>query len=341
MWYIGWDAHAPQWFSLADHGGSGTTAWYNDSVGNANIGNYSTAGACPNTSHGYWLNGVLYIYRQYDQYSDFGYGAGSYNTDKWRWLGQTLTPTQVSINATTYIPQLGSIYQMYGRLQTTGGVAVPNQPLTVFWSTDGMSTWHFVDGLASTDSNGDYSYNQTAIANIWEHVEFYGNTSYGLCVSGDINVIGTAASNTTLIVDNNSPAINQTYTLTARLTDAGGTGLAGRTIVFWHPVGGDNIIDTFVDTDGDGYSTFSTSQTSAATISYHATFGGDTSYATSTSNTVPVTISGAQQLASGETDTVNINETVLPKFTIAEIVTLSPTEDILVGFTKTETDTLI
>jgi hypothetical protein len=61
----------------------GTGSWYDDSVGAAELANTSSDVACGSNASAKtaWLNGGIFVYRQYNSIVDFSSG-GSWNTDK-------------------------------------------------------------------------------------------------------------------------------------------------------------------------------------------------------------------------------------------------------------------
>lgn len=91
--YIGVNGTAPVLQTTYDDTGpaqGGTGSWYNDSVGTANIGNYSANTSCPYSSQDYWLNGRIYVFRQYNtNEATYFSSGGSWNTDKARWSAST------------------------------------------------------------------------------------------------------------------------------------------------------------------------------------------------------------------------------------------------------------
>jgi len=91
--YIGVNGNAPVLQTSYDDTGpaqGGTGSWFIDSAGNANIGNYSYNASCPASNQDYWLNGRIYVYRQYNtNESSYFSSGGTWNTDKARWSAAT------------------------------------------------------------------------------------------------------------------------------------------------------------------------------------------------------------------------------------------------------------
>ena len=85
--WIGEDGNAPVHQTHWDETGgalAGTGSWYNDAVGSANLGNTASDAGNHASAEAYWLNGGIFVYRQYNSIVNFGSG-GSWNTDRLRW----------------------------------------------------------------------------------------------------------------------------------------------------------------------------------------------------------------------------------------------------------------
>ncbi|MGZ4903086.1 MAG: hypothetical protein ACXV47_09430, partial [Halobacteriota archaeon] len=82
--WIGEDAKAPvrqtQWDETGGALG-GTGSWYNDAAGSANLANTAPGTSGTTSVKTAWLNGGIYVFRQYNCYVDFSNG-GNWNTDK-------------------------------------------------------------------------------------------------------------------------------------------------------------------------------------------------------------------------------------------------------------------
>lgn len=84
--WIGQDGNAPVHQTHWDETGgalAGTGSWYNDAVGSANLGN-TASGSNHASAETAWLNGGIFVYRQYNSIVNFSSG-GSWNTDRLRW----------------------------------------------------------------------------------------------------------------------------------------------------------------------------------------------------------------------------------------------------------------
>jgi len=89
--WIGEDAKAPvrqtQWDETGGAlGGAGS--WYNDAAGSANLANTAPGTSGTTSAKTAWLNGGIYVFRQYNSFIDFSNG-GNWNTDRLAWATQT------------------------------------------------------------------------------------------------------------------------------------------------------------------------------------------------------------------------------------------------------------
>jgi len=110
--------------------------------------------------------------------------------------------------------------------------------------------------------------------------------------------VGAGTTETTLSVNNSTPAVGQSVTFTATLI-SGTTPISG-SVTIYHYLNGVRYNDT------TNYTTFTFAQswTSPGTRSYYATFAGSSSYLTSTSRVVTVNV-GATQNSTQITASVN------------------------------------
>ena len=84
--WIGEDGKAPVHQTHWDETGGalgGSGSWYNDAVGCANLGNTASDGGNHASAKTAWLNGGIFVYRQYNSIVNFSSG-GSWNTDRLR-----------------------------------------------------------------------------------------------------------------------------------------------------------------------------------------------------------------------------------------------------------------
>lgn len=124
------------------------------------------------------------------------------------------------------------------------------------------------------------SYSLTAV--------YGGSTTYATSTSSAVSVTVTASSltatTTTLATSTTTPTAGSSFTLTATVSPSAATG----TVTFY---AGTTALGTA--TLSSGTATLSASISAAGIYSLTAVYGGSTTYATSTSNSVPVTASAA------------------------------------------------
>ena len=161
------------------------TSWFNDTndPNNVMIGN--------SPENGYQHNAYYWIVREDNTAINWD-TAGDWATDKALW--STSVDTQISISASSLTPPLDSTYTISGTLQTVGGTKLANKSLDVYWSVDDGDTWNVEFDFVTTDVNGHYSYNQTAIADEWEFVVYAGESGYNNCLSSVVKVYGSAGN---------------------------------------------------------------------------------------------------------------------------------------------------
>ena len=85
--WIGEDGNAPVRQTHWDETGGalgGSGSWYNDALGPAALGNTASASGANGSAKTAWLNGGLFVYRQYASIVDFSSG-GSWHVDKLAW----------------------------------------------------------------------------------------------------------------------------------------------------------------------------------------------------------------------------------------------------------------
>jgi hypothetical protein len=337
--YIAKDSAAPVHQTPLESGGTGTGSWYDDSVGCGNLGNTSSNTKPCSSANTAWANIALRIYRQWDSVLDLS-GGGSYQSDKYRWLGTPTQATQVSCVASNTHPLLGSVYTVSGTLQTTSGVRLANKPLDVRYSLTGVLPFSTASNYTTTDSQGNYMYYQTAQPQEWEYVVFQAQPGYALCNSQNIYVVGVPPSYGNLSADDTNPDYQQTVYFTYRLTNSSGTGIPSKSVTLYHTIGGNQYTDYTTTTDGNGWMWWSQAN-GAGARSYWVVYAGDTSYYASASNTVVVTTNGEQTINVGETGALNAPETAALRANAGEDATITPTESVLAQITNNETDTFI
>ena len=119
------------------------------------------------------------------------------------------------------------------------------------------------------------------------HAEFAGDSEYP--ASSGIVTVNVGETSATITASNTTPAVNQPVTFTVTLT-SGGTLLSGENVTIYHYLNGIRYNDTISATNANGQITLTTSWTTAGQRTYYATFAGDSSYLTSTSPVVTITV---------------------------------------------------
>ena len=104
---------------------------------------------------------------------------------------------------------------------------------------------------------------------------------------------GRQPSQLSLIASNTKPAVKQSVTFTATLSN-GTTPLSGKSVTIYHNLNGIRYNDTRTATNATGQVTLTTSFGSTGTRTYYATFAGDSSYQASTSNAVTINVGSTQ-----------------------------------------------
>jgi hypothetical protein len=119
-------------------------------------------------------------------------------------------------------------------------------------------------------------------------------TFYPYDTSGYRFTIGAPGTTPTAIAltvsPTNDPNINESFTLTATLTSSS-TPLSGKQVSIYHLIPGGTLTDVTTNTNSSGIITFGpTSFSSAQEIAYFAYYSGNTTYATTTSSELDITV---------------------------------------------------
>ena len=195
-------------------------------------------------------------------------------------LTATASPTTVTVNQN---------FTINGTLNATAGTPIAGATITLQKNMSGA--WTNVTTNV-TDANGTYQFsNNESVANTYYYRTAYnGNATYGNATSNVVTVNVTKMATTlSLTASNTTPAVNQQVTFTATLKN-GTTPLSGKNVTIYHTLYGIRYNDTTKVTNATGQITLTTSWTPAGTRSYYATFAGDSSYLTSTSKVVTITV---------------------------------------------------
>jgi hypothetical protein len=198
---------------------------------------------------------------------------------------------------------------------TSGGQPLAGQSVTLQRSTDNKTWTNVTPPMANTtNGTGGYAFsrNESAAGTYYYRTAYAGNATYANATSNVVTVNVTSvtkmATTLSLTASNTTPAVNQQVTFTATLKN-GTTPLSGKNVTIYHTLNGIRYNDTTKVTNATGQITLTTSWTPAGTRSYYATFAGDSSYLTSSSKVVTITVSvGQTQIiltASNTTPAVN------------------------------------
>ena len=181
---------------------------------------------------------------------------------------------------------------------------------------------YVVDTTANTDDNTltySTSFSSTGIRTFY--AMFEGNAQYAPCESppllinvGKPNIIPLTLS---LEVDNASPDIDATYTVTATL----GQDLYNKSVTIYHYFNGTKTEDLTANTDVNGQISFATSFASAGELTYTASYAGDSTYSAASSGILTINVGGG--FAPESTSITLTANTLTPA--INETITLTAT----------------
>jgi Bacterial Ig-like domain (group 3) len=109
-------------------------------------------------------------------------------------------------------------------------------------------------------------------------------------VSAQTSIVSVAATKVTLAVSNSTPAVGQSVTFTATLTN-GSKPLSAKPVSIYHYYNNVRYNDvTNKSTDASGQVAVTGSFVSAGQRTYYAAFGGDSSYGASTSSVLIIKV---------------------------------------------------
>jgi hypothetical protein len=280
---------APTATSVAMTKNCSDSSWHNtDSGYDAAIGNCSAGCTSYNT------NLDLIIYREFSSEAKNWSSYSDFAADSVRW--NPSVATTISCTPTTLTPILGQVYTVSGTLQTTAGVKLAGKSLDVWYTTD-EETWHAADGYCTTDANGNYSYEQTAIALEDEYVVFEGDTGHNSSASPIFKSRGQKMpTSITMSPSTTTPPVGTPFTLSGVLS-AMGTGLNAASIRLWTgtsqsgpwtPSGG--AIAATTDPSGE----YTIDITAVAGVTwYGVSYDGDATHLTCSCSPTAIAITGA------------------------------------------------
>ena len=203
----------------------------------------------------------------------------------------TLTPTTITLTTNTTNPAPNQSFTLSGTL-TTNGTPLSGKLIT-FLSEDPSGNWSRV-GTTTTDTNGAYTFtrSESSQGNYDYQARFAGDIIYGSSfASVRIGVGNLQKSVTSLLATNNTPAVNQTFTLYGFLQDGvSGAPLAGQHIILWITSPSGQNVSMGTTTDTNGTYTFTRSESTQGTYVYQVDFWGSSSYFASTPSMLELTV---------------------------------------------------
>ena len=218
-------------------------------------------------------------------------------------------PTQLSLSASSTTPAVNQSVTFTATL-SNGTTPLSGENATIYHLLNGV---RYNDTTNTTNTTG-----QIAVTTSFGspgtrsyYATFAGDGSYQTSTSSVVTVNVKAQTKVTLTASNSTPAVNQSVTFTATLSN-GTTPLSGENATIYHLLNGVRYNDTTNTTNTTGQIAVTTSFGSPGTRSYYATFAGDGSYQTSTSSVVTVNVTNVTKMpttltltASNSTPAVN------------------------------------
>jgi hypothetical protein len=216
--------------------------------------------------------------------------------------GAALTATTTMLTASTTTPAVGASVT----LTATVAPSAATGTVTFYSGTTSLGTGTLSAGVATlaTSFATAGTYSLTA--------KYAGSTSYTTSTSSAVSVTASAktATTTALAASTTTPAVGASITLTATVAPTAATG----TVTFYS-----GTTSLGIGTLSAGKATLATSFATAGTYSLTAVYAGSTTYATSTSSAVSITV-GTPKTA---TTTALTASTITPK--VGASVTLTAT----------------
>ena len=200
----------------------------------------------------------------------------------------TKMPTALTLTASNSTPIVNQQVTFNATLRS-GGTPLPGENVTIYHYLNNV---RYNDTTNVTNSTGQISLTTSwaSTGNRTYYATFVGDSSYQNSTSPVVTITVTVGqTQITLTASNTTPAVNQPVTFTATLTN-GTTPLSGKIITIYHYLNSVRYNDTTTTTNSTGQVTDTTSWGSAGNRSYYATFAGDSSYLTSTSTVLTITV---------------------------------------------------
>jgi len=199
--------------------------------------------------------------------------------------------THVTLSASTTTPGIGQSVTFTATI-TSGGSLLNGKPIQIWHTRDGL---RYDDATVTTDANGHITYttSEGEAAQRFYYATFAGDSSYIQSLSDPVtvNVVTKPLTPTQakLTASNTNPAVNEQVTFTANLT-SGGKPLTGKSVTIYHYFENVRYDDVTTNTDANGLVISIQSYAYTGQRTFYATFAGDSSYQTSTSDVVNINV---------------------------------------------------
>ncbi|MGB9212864.1 MAG: Ig-like domain-containing protein, partial [Halobacteriota archaeon] len=203
------------------------------------------------------------------------------------------TATNLTLTASNSTPAVNQQVTFNATL-SNGTTPLSGENVTIYHYI-GTSTTRYNDTTNTTNTTGQITVT-TSFGSTGQrtyYATFAGDSSYQASTSIVVTVNVTNVTKTptalTLTPSTTTPAVNQPVTFNATLTSSG-TPLPSESVTIYHYLNNVRYNDTTNTTNATGQISVTTSFGSPGTRTYYATFAGDSTYLTSTSTVVTITV---------------------------------------------------
>ncbi len=173
---------------------------------------------------------------------------------------------------------------------SASAVGIGNVTTALQRSTDNATWTNVTTNVTNTTGGYQFSNNESAANTYYYRAVYDGNATYTNATSNTVNVtVAKMPTALTLTASNSTPAVNQSVTFNATLSN-GTTPLSGENVIIYHYLHGVRYNDTTNPTNANGQITITTSGASTGQRTYYAAFAGDSTYQASTSSAVNVIV---------------------------------------------------
>jgi hypothetical protein len=204
--------------------------------------------------------------------------------------GTTATTTALTVTqngSTVTTVATGTSVTLTATVAGSAGSATPTGTVTFYSGTTSLGTGTLSAGSATltTTFNSAGTFSLTA--------DYGGDSTYATSTSTAVSLIvsapvGTTASTTTLMGPNTTPTAGESFTLTATVAPMTGVGTPTGTVTFFN--GATSLGTGTLNQLSPDTAILSVSFTAGTYSSLTATYGGDSTYATSTSTALSITV---------------------------------------------------